>query len=255
MKLDWKDVLWVFFAFLILLLSGFVSGKEEGYKVKNVIFKVDGQGDILLADQEVVKSALYAKMDSLEEKTLGQVNLTEIEYVINELSYVQRAEAYMNRQGYVHIDVLLKEPILRVLPKGARGYYIAQDGSMIEWMSKRTPRVAVATGNLIYGNVTDSLKILALETQNQNLFKMASALVSKSFLHAIVDEIQYHDANHIDLVTNIGEARINVGNTEKLEQKLDKLELFYKEAYPTVGLDSYKEIDLRFEGKIYGKKR
>ena len=72
-----------------------------------------------------------------------------------------------------------------------------------------------------------------------------------SYLQSMVDEILFKSANDIQLVSKIGNGRVLLGDTSDLAEKLNRVEVFYQEAYPRMGWEKYSQIDVRFKEKVY----
>ena len=74
---------------------------------------------------------------------------------------------------------------------------------------------------------------------------------SSSYLQSIVDEISYVSPDDIQLVSKIGNAKVLLGDTTDLDEKLDRFAVFYREAYARMGWDKYRQVDVRFKEKVY----
>ena len=58
-----------------------------------------------------------------------------------------------------------------------------------------------------------------------------------------------------ELIPRVGGQRVLIGDGTALEQRFEKLRLFYKEGMPQASWRSYARIDLRFADQIVCTKR
>ena len=72
---------------------------------------------------------------------------------------------------------------------------------------------------------------------------------------SLIDQIYVEAPDKIWLVPRLGPSRILIGNTERLEDKVEGIEKFYRKALPSAGWDTYSYIDMRFAGQVVAKKR
>lgn len=241
------------FTLLIIVLTAFTSSSDMDRKIKSLLFEISDPANHYLVNSDDLYTYLYSYMDTVDGYNARDVELYTIETILEQNSHVANAEAFIDRKSVVHVQVDLKEPILRVLLKDSRGYYVSENGDVVDWSPNYTPRLIVASGNVPKYNHKDSLSI-----GGQNSLKTLSYLVSEinkmSYLQSIVDEIIYNSENNIELVSKIGEARVLIGDTTDLVDKLERFSLFHTEAYPIVGWDKYRVIDVRFKDKVYCRK-
>ena len=57
-----------------------------------------------------------------------------------------------------------------------------------------------------------------------------------------------------EMVPVIGNHIVNLGNGENIEQKFNRLFIFYKQVLSKTGFDKYKAIDVRYTGQVVGRK-
>ena len=57
-----------------------------------------------------------------------------------------------------------------------------------------------------------------------------------------------------DMIPVIGNHIVKLGNGEDMEQKFNRLFIFYKQVLSRTGFDKYKTIDVRYAGQVVGGK-
>jgi cell division protein FtsQ len=58
----------------------------------------------------------------------------------------------------------------------------------------------------------------------------------------------------LELIPRVGNHTIILGNVSDLQEKFNKLMIFYKEAMPKVGWNKYKTLNLKYKNQIVCKK-
>jgi cell division protein FtsQ len=115
-----------------------------------------------------------------------------------------------------------------------------------------TAFVPVATGN-IYEDYRDGDSAMSFVLRE--LFKIATYVDKDAFWRAQIDQIFVTAESELVLVPKLGNHQIIFGNTEQMEDKFNRLMLFYREALSRVGWDKYKAINLRYRGQVVAVKR
>jgi cell division protein FtsQ len=70
------------------------------------------------------------------------------------------------------------------------------------------------------------------------------------FLHAQIAELDIDSKGKITIYPQVGGQLIEFGKPENLEVKFKKLRIFYKEILPMRGWNTYKRVNLEYEGQI-----
>ena len=174
-------------------------------------------------------------------QVLKDVSLRDVEERIEMSQYVDKADVYTNLDGKMRVDVSQKIPVYRVFNTAGVSYYVSENGESIPISSKFTPRLIVTTGNLSSQGV---------ESVHQELLSIVRFIQGDDFWEALIGQIEVEENGDFILYPKIDEHRINLGNTERLEEKFRLLQIFYGEALKNVNWKLYKEINLKFKGQI-----
>ncbi|MEZ5047316.1 MAG: hypothetical protein R2831_10035 [Chitinophagaceae bacterium] len=86
--------------------------------------------------------------------------------------------------------------------------------------------------------------------QKKELVKLAMRIDQDSFWSAFVTQIILTDEKEINLVPAIGNQLIRLGTIESMDDKLNRLFVFYQKGLKTYPWDLYDEVDVRFERQI-----
>jgi cell division protein FtsQ len=189
----------------------------------------------------ITKDALlrYIQKDSIRiigTKT-SEMALTAIEESLENNAFVSDANCYVAMNGDLEIEVYQKTPILRVEPTGSKGYYLDENGDFFPLSKEHTPRVKIATGHINHD-------------LDNKLYTFTSYVNQSTFWNGFIEHIFVRPNNDIVFTTQIGGHEVVIGDNSRLEQKLDKLERFYKRASVHIGWEEYREINLKFKDQV-----
>lgn len=209
--------------------------------------------DVVLTIKDTVNAGFVAKrevIDMLQEvrlnpigKTMDEIHTQTIEEFLSKHPLIDEVECYKTLSGKLYVEVRQRIPILRVMSKNGENYYIDNKGKVMPASLKTVAHLPVVTG--------DVDKLFAA----RGLYKLGLFLYENKFWDAQIEQINVLSEGEIELVPRVGDHIIFIGNADRLEQKFDRLKLFYLKALNKVGWDKYSYINLEFENQIVCTKR
>lgn len=245
---------WV--AVLLLAVAGLFSSVNK----RKVSLSSDI--DVRVAPLEGLDSTLIRRNDvldilssSFEENVLGnqikRIDIARIEEVLEKNAFVKNADAYLDADNVINIEISQRAPIMRVMDHDGRDYYLDDKGIFMPTSKHYTARVPVLTG-YIPPHVPD---LMTRENYLlKNLFDLIHIFRANEFYLALVEQIHVSQNGDILLIPKIGNHQILLGKYLNIEAKLKRLKIFYNEAAPYEGWQKYKLIDIRFENQIVCKR-
>ena len=203
----------------------------------------------------ILKSMGY----SSGKNTHGKLNIKRIEKKLNGLSSVKSATVYKNINGNLSIDIIQRKPIARIFNANGNSLYIDENGKTMPVSEYYTARVVPVSGNLNLKlnqsveqlNANDSLKNSSLLDEVYNL---TSYIENNKFLKSQIEQIYIEKNNEIILIPKVGNQQIIFGKIVNIEEKMDKLILFYTKGINPQNLNLYKTINLKYSNQIVCKK-
>ncbi|MCF8296880.1 MAG: hypothetical protein K9J13_04975, partial [Saprospiraceae bacterium] len=81
------------------------------------------------------------------------------------------------------------------------------------------------------------------------IFILAKAITKDEFFKAQIEQI-YINKNEIELIPKVGDHVIIFGSISDMDEKLDKLKLFYIKGLKKTGWNNYKTINLKYRNQI-----
>ena len=217
---NWNRWLWLISVLVVFISSTIIYKKDKAEQIKKVEFSISSPTEMYLINEEDLKVYLYQFIDTLEQSSKSDISLFQIERILKDNSHIKSVEAYFDRVSNIHIDVDLKQPLLRYIERGKRGYYISEEGDKIQWTPNYTPRLIIVRGNLVKELVNDSINP-EFESQLKMISKCGKMISESSYLQSMVDEILFKSANDIQLVSKIGNGRVLLGDTSDLAEKVE----------------------------------
>ena len=175
-----------------------------------------------------------------------------MEKVVESDPFVQDAAVYVDQQNNLQLTIIQRNPVLRIMDTNGGNYYMDKEGKKMPDSSNYTARVLVVTGKLP-PHTPDVLE--KRSNLLKDVFTVWQQLDKDEFLRGFIQQL--HVANNGDLMMSplIGDQIIILGSTRHLEDKLERLKVFYKQAIPYEGWRKYKTINLKYNGQIVCNKK
>lgn len=225
--------------YLIIVLT-FASAEEDTVKCKGVQVFVDNSEGNAFIGEEDIHEIIRRNYGDVTKMNVVDIDKDSMEHVICRASEIKSAQVYYSLDGYIHVNVTQRVPVLRIV--SGKGYYVDEEGKMMPLSSKYTARVMVATGNI------------SQQFACQQLYPFVMKLKEDKLWQALVEQIVV-SGKEVSLIPKVGNFRIVLGRLEGVEQKMENLRLFLEKGITLKGWNIYKEINLKFENQIVCVKR
>lgn len=130
---------------------------------------------------------------------------------------------------------------------------------------KYTARVIVATGNIIepyairhtlsVDDITKNKTYASLSVLD-DIYTVATYINKDSILSNLIHQINITNENELELYPSIGDHKIVFGSVENIEDKFNKLKLFYKEGLnKTDGWNKYAIVNIKYKNQVVCTKK
>lgn len=243
-------------ALAIILALGFVERNAERTPLHDLQVKVSGAEGVRFIDEASVRREVLEQGIAVMGTTLGEVDETRIEERLRSIPCVAKAEAYHTMDGVLHVKVLQRNPIVRVINSDGTGFYIDDEGWTMPTELAHPARVLVVTGNLNEPGARDGVIDIFSSDSLRNRFlsddihRLATFIRSEPFWDALIDQVVVRADGEFELIPKVGGQRILIGDGSNLEQRFAKLQLFYAKGMPMTDWRRYDRIDLRFADQV-----
>ncbi len=193
---------------------------------------------------------------------ISQINTQQIESLVYKHPAIKEARVYKTITGCVNIEVLQRQPLLRIINRYGDTYYIDEDGKAMPWSNHFTARVLVANGNI--GNRFDFSKYRGINILNdsissyhilKDLYELAVFIQDNKFWRAYFEQVYVEDDGNFELIPRVGGHLIIFGKTENMEEKFSNLKQLYALGLPNEGWNKYSVINLKFRNQVVCTKK
>ncbi|MFT5779955.1 MAG: cell division protein FtsQ [Crocinitomicaceae bacterium] len=255
---------WASFALGIVLLMVTISTiQSQRILDEPEIIVIESGENPFLNDHELLamlkQEGLYS--DGMKREEL---NLDAIEIFISGISQVKSAKVFTEIGTSWKVQVELRNPIARIFNSVGETFYLDDEGEIVETTPSHTAQVLVVTGAIddrknglsVSGIINnDSLKsILKLD----DIYRISNYVCYDPFFRSMIGQLHLEKNGDFVMIPLVGDQKIVFGTArtdEEVEEKFSKLKIFYDEAMPYVGWNTYSEINLKYDDQIVSKKK
>lgn len=213
---------------------------------------IEGVNNHFFVDKQDILEALNLYIDGpAEGQPLSVFNLRSLEQDLAKNIWVKQAQLYFDNNHFLQIRVTEREPVARVFSTAGTSFYIDTSITQLPLSDKLSARLPVFTG-------FPSDKAV-LRKQDSTLLREVAALSlaiqRDSFMMALVEQVDITPERSFELVPKLGEGIIDFGDASDIEEKMQKLKLFYREVMPKSGWDYYSRISIQYKGQVVGRRK
>lgn len=234
MKINLKHLKFVLVIGIFLFLYGFGINKNSQREIKVLPIDFVGKNAPFITAQNVSK-LLIQNQEAVTNKPKETLDLNQLEAALNSNPMIKSAQVFMHVNGALKVEVEQKKPIARV--HAVKSYYIDSQGSYMPLSSNHTARVPLVIGTINKDDLT-------------NVFIVANKVYKDAFLKKHVVEIHQDNDKSISLKLRNFDFVVELGDIKLLDKKINNLKAFYKKGLKDNILDSYKEVNLKFDNQV-----
>lgn len=232
-----------------LLIAANSKGTEKLCKTLKVT--ISGTGEKFYIEQDdIIKQAEKISNGSLIGRPISKIRLALLEKALENNQWIKDAELYFDRENTLHILVVEREPIARIITSGGTSFYMDSAGKRMPLLEKGSVRLPVVTG------FTNAKKFTAKDSALLNdVKKIVQFIYNNDFWNAQIGQIDITPERKFELVPVIGNHIIKIGSAQNIDEKLGRLLIFYKQVLTKTGFNKYSAVDVQFNGQVIGVKK
>ena len=238
-------ILKIKYLFFFLLTFGLIFVSFVYKKENDMIFDISSQNSFLNSEEifdltnDIINDSSIIDLNYLEEK-------------IKSNKFIKDIEIYNNLNNVVNININQFKPYARLINNIGDDYYIDKNGEIFPVSNKYSERVLLIFFKN-YKNIDKEKNINFFQNGNE-IFKLINYINRNDFYKKQISQINVLKDGEIIMIPQITKQKIYFGNTDNMEIKFKKLELFYKNILPTKGWNYYESVNLKFKNQIVCKK-
>lgn len=244
-----KRILWIVLGFSLAGLS--IAAVE----LKKSMFITGIEVDVVLLEEgnnlvtpEDILADIAQTFGPVEEIPVQELDAQTMEEVLMQNPFMKKVDVYADAHQKLHVRVEQREPMMRIMDPEAGDYYLDKEGVRIPVSRHYTVRVPITSGNVPVMEESriseDSAPVL------KSLYAIAREIHGDKFLKPLVDQVYIDNRKQVILVPKLGVKEIILGDSTQLEDKIERLKIFYKEAISGFAWEKYKQMDLRYAGQV-----
>lgn len=235
-------------ALVFVISLAFSFGRQEFRTSQGVQVSIDDTYENYFVEKsEITELMNGGERDYITGSFLSDVDLRQLELNIENHPYVEDAQVFRDLKGVVSVEVKQKRPIARIFKRSGADLYITESGELVPESSKytaRVPLIELENGALI------GETFIAETAYGDQLFSLLSEIHNDKFWKAQVASLTIDKEGGIIIQPQVTRQLIDFGYPEKVDAKLKKLRIFYKEILPAQGWNSYKRVSVKYDNQI-----
>lgn len=196
--------------------------------------------------EQKVERYLSRPMNILKVKDL---NLSGLEQYLDKNPFIENADAFIDADDVLFVHIRMRQPLVRLMDYNGNSQFMDAKGVLMPVNEQYTIRVPVATGmfRVLNENEDEAAKWMA------QLHNLSAAIQQDSFMWNLTEQIHLNEEKDFVIIPKLGREQIIVGDATRLDEKFEKLKLFYREGIRRTGFGRYRSINLKFNDQVIGK--
>lgn len=224
----------------------YLRGHQKISAVKINILRTTEDGFL---DKEKIKLELKEKT-SFDIKNVSNISLKQLENQLAQNPFIEKVDVMLNIHSELVINVKEKIPVIRVFNKTNESFYIDDKAKLFPLSTDYTPVLTIASGNIDFSYLGSATAPNKIGPVQQGLCELGKLLRSNQLLNAQITQVYVTESNEFELLPLLGEHIILFGKIDNAAEKLENLEVFYKNILVKKGWDTYSTINLQFRNQV-----
>jgi len=246
---------WLIFAVLLVITFSFVNKSENEMLLKKAIVNIDNSTENRFVSKQDILNQIMPPNDTLPTK-IKAFNLLAIEKKLNNNAVIQKAQVYKTIDGKIVVNIKQRRPIVRVF-SSSESYYIDEKGKLMPLSTKYTARVLVVNGNInepfaknyLY-NLNHLPDSVARKTLLDDIYKISKYIDKSVFWKSQIEQMYVNKDLEFDLIPKVGNHKIVFGQAKDIDEKFNKLMVFYQKGLKKTGWNEYSKINLKYKNQV-----
>lgn len=247
MKPVWQYIIIGIFAVLILtsFVLSYISGQSDKADIvcNGIKIEILDSCQNRFIDDKSLNSYIDREYGEYIGVKADSINLSRIEEIVERKTAIYNGEAFITKDGNLHIEVTQKTPAVRFQGR-SDSYYADQDGNVFPLQRTYTSYVPIIDGAIPARN--DSIRVRSLTRFMMNFEN------DKVWKGKIV-QIHIDPQGNMTLYPREGREKFLFGQMNNVEEKIEKMHKYYTNILPKKGKDYYKTVDLKYADQIVCK--
>ena len=133
--------------------------------------------------------------------------------------------------------------------------FVTEQGVVFPISKTYTPRVLVASGNFDFPIDTKMNDSIYQSSGIAEALHIRQAIQKDEFMQSCIGQIYRNNAGEFEIAVNEIHARVILGDTCQIDDKLLKMKTFLKHKLGSEELNNYSKVNLKFKNQIVCTKK
>jgi cell division protein FtsQ len=243
----------------VLVVSGFISGKEKALRIQLLKISVIDSVKYQFIKSNDILHIFISNNISIKGKSIDEIDLGKIESILKSRQIIDHAEAFITEPGVLKIEISQKTPFVRVFNRDGKGYYLDKKGNIIPLAGDFSPFIIVANGFISEPfNIGRTININDVKYDSigrskhtiYDVFHLAEFITNDEFWNSQIEQIYVNNKYEFELIPRVGSHIIELGYVENLEEKFNNLKILYLKGFNKLGWNKYDKISLKYKNQV-----
>lgn len=256
-------LLWLGIIAYLVFAHGFVSGKMSKQVCERINIDVTDSLINRFVSPDDILNILLEDESRILGYPLSSINTLNLEMRLEDESFIKSADIYKTMNGVLNVRIQQRQPVIRIINRYGRSYYIDIEGYILPISDKFTSRILVANGHISEPFMEESTRsVFDVDPPEgrrnkvvYELYEIASFIAGSDLWETQIAQIYVNDKFEYEMIPRVGAHVIYFGDSYDYQNKFAKLEALYIYGLNNKGWNNYETINLKFENQIVCTKR
>jgi len=229
---------------VLFLLIVAVETLLRNKRIGQVHLSIERPNNLLFIDSTEVKRLLTNNnKEDIHKASFRQLSVKTLENRVKSNVFVDKCEIARDLSGNLWVKIKQAKPIARFMREGKPDFYVDSIGKILPVSERYTARV------MLFTRENDD-RLPNFKEDDFNLLLLIKKISRSKFWKAQISSLHLTAKREILLYPQLGSHAIEFGRCFDLDDKLERLMIFYKDILPRKGWTKYKRVSLKFSGQL-----
>ena len=241
-----------------VVMLGFIESSKSGAVCEGIEVEFIRNVEEPLVTEDFVRQTLLNVSDQIVGQNLREVNFDQLEAALNQIPYLNHVVVYTTIDHQLKVRVTERTPIVRLIDENGISALIDKEGYLMPVSKISALRLPVISGSfrleksLVEKNLhsSDSLVVPKLA----EAYEIGNLIYGDSLWRAQFQHLSFESNGDLIAFPQVGNHTIIFGS-ERMEEKLEVLRIFYREGMSQESWNKYKSINLKYKDQIVCTKK
>lgn len=180
------------------------------------------------------------------------IPVDSVEDVLWQNPWITDVKTDIDLNSVLNVELVECKPIMRLYNRDNNSIYLDSLGNIFPDNNEYKPRLLIGSGYADfptdkYGNINDEIYV---NTDLPSMFKIVKSVLDNDYSNCCVKQVFLDKNKSFKFSMNNTDIIVIFGDDNNIEEKLFKLEHFFKKMQGNPELDNYKEININFNNQV-----